>query len=134
MPNLDDDQFEIYLKNFRPLPPVLLPLSAPAKVVSQGKRRRRVLLAWALPAAAAIILGVFLLRLRVGRPGVTKTELAQTVAHSQPFTLDAANELLANSHSFQVALDSLESESGAVAIPKGKQSALAVLGEENLKP
>ena len=137
MPNLDDDRFEIYLKKFRPLPPALLSVPAPAESRAQGKHRSTKVL-WTLAAAAAIVVALFLLRLPPKQTEVpAKTANLSgpaQLAPSQPLTLRAANQLLVNSASFEAALDSLEAESAATAIPKGKESALAVLSEENTKP
>jgi hypothetical protein len=147
VPNLDDERFEIYLKTFRPVPPA--PLSLPATAESHPRRTpRSITLLWekvswgkvlsALGAAAVVVAALFLLRLPGRQSDIpvrtSSPSAAAHVAPSQALTLRAANQLLASSPSFEAALDSLESEPEAAAIPKGKESALAVLSEENIKP
>lgn len=135
MPNPDDDRLEAYMKQFRPLPAAPLPLNVPATRVRKPKHLG--ITVWALAMAAILILGVYLLRPRAQY--VTESERHSIVHPSQysaqPLTLGVANELLLNSPSFEAALASLESDSrAAVRIPKGKESALAVLSQEDLKP
>lgn len=137
MPNLGDHRFEIYLKGFRPLPPEPLPLSVSADAPEKGKRHAAIPVG-ALAVAAVAILAFVVVRGRTRRVipanGSRSPSAAAQLQASQPLTLATANQLLVNSPSFEAALDSLESESGAVAIPRGRESALAVLSEENLKP
>jgi hypothetical protein len=134
VPNLDDDQFEIYLKEFRPVAAAPFPLGARAKSTPRGG----FLVSLVAAAAAAVILVFALLQQhRNGNipPGATRPlQVTEQSFPSQPLTLGAANELLVNSPSLEGVLDSLESGSGAAAIPKGKQSALAVLSQEEAKP
>jgi hypothetical protein len=134
VPNLDEDRFEIYLKEFRPLAPAPLPLDVPAK----RTHSRSAVLAGLLATAAAVTLAIVMLHHRGSQgPSVNRnsnSSVADLPAISQPLTLGTANQLLVNSPSFEAALDSLESASSAVAIPRGRESALAVLSEENLKP
>lgn len=141
MPNLDDDRLEAYMKQFRPLPAAPLPLNVPAATVR--KPRHLGITVWALTMAAILILGVYLLRPRthhVAESEITAILKGNSMAHgqahtTQPLTLGIANELLVNSSSFDAALASLESGSGAAArIAKGKESALAVLSQEDPKP
>ena len=130
MPNLDDEQFEIYLKKFRPLEPAPFP----AEVVIGPRRRRLTLAACALAVAAPLALGIVLLHSRANRVvpagGTASPPTAEYRLISQPLTLGAANQLLANSASLEATLDSLETESDVSAVPKGKESALGVLREE----
>lgn len=130
MQNPDDDRFETYLKEFRPLP--LPPLTLGTQVKS--KRRSAAAMAWALSAAAVVLIGVLLLWLSPRHSGITKTKLPQAAADVRegPLTLGAANQLLVKSPSFAAAFESLDSES--FSIPKGKESALAVLRQENPNP
>jgi ferric-dicitrate binding protein FerR (iron transport regulator) len=137
VPNLDDERLEIYLKKFRPLAPAPLPLDAPSEAPEKSPRRA-VIAVWALGAAAAVILALVMLRGAVNRvpQSNAKTNVSRSAPEriAQPLTLGAANRLLLGSPSFAAALRSLESESDSSAIPKGKESALAVLSQENLKP
>lgn len=135
MPNLDDDRLEAYMKQFRPLPAAPFPLNLPVATVRRPKHLGITI--WALAMAAILILGVYLLRPRAHY--VIESERHSIVHPSQysaqPLTLGVANKLLVNSSSFEAALASLESDSrAAVRIPKGKESALAVLSQEDLKP
>lgn len=129
MQNPEEDRFETYLKEFRPLPPARLPFDA-----AKSPRRYPAAMAWALSAAAVVLIGVLLLWLSPGRPGIAKPKLPQAAAdvREEPLTLGAANQLLVNSTSFAAAFESLDSES--FSIPKGKESALAVLRQENPTP
>ncbi|HLV95425.1 MAG TPA: hypothetical protein VKS44_09565 [Candidatus Acidoferrales bacterium] len=134
MPNLDDDRFEMYLKEFRPLAPAPLPLDVPAKPTHS---RSAVVAALLATAAAATLVLVMLHRRGSQAPAVnsnSNSSVADLLAISQPLTLGAANQLLVDSPSFEAALDSVEFASSAVAIPRGRESALAVLSEENPKP
>lgn len=138
MPNLDDDptdrRFELYLKEFRPLAPAPLPLEVPAE--APRKPRHLGITVWALSVAALLAIAI-ILHSRAGRvaPAVPHANSAvATPALSQPLTLAAANRVLVNAPSIEVALNSLEAASQAPAIPEGKESALAVLRQENLNP
>ncbi|MGH9735253.1 MAG: hypothetical protein ACRD8A_11770 [Candidatus Acidiferrales bacterium] len=133
----NDERFELYLKEFRPLPLAPLPLNLPAETATARKPRHLGITIWALSVAAILILGIFLFLIPAHH--LTKSEGNSTAAlrpHStRPLTLRSANQLLVDSPSFKAALDSLESNSSAAPpIPKGQESALAVLRQEDLKP
>lgn len=135
MPNLDDDRLEAYLKEFRPLQAAPLPTNV--LVANSRKPRRLAITIWALTVAAILIATAFLLRIPAHR--VTRSDGNSMAAHEpysmQPLTLRSANRLLVDSPSFGAAFDSLESDSAAtVPIPKGEESALDVLKQEDLKP
>jgi hypothetical protein len=49
----------------------------------------------------------------------------------RPLTIKSANKLLADAPSVKSALDGLASRHSAGQLPDGRQSALAVLGEED---
>jgi hypothetical protein len=133
MPNLDDERFEIYLKRFRPLALAALPTHSVAKL-----RRRITIVASLLATAAVLIPAVVMLHTRGNGvspvSGRTNPSLAVRPAPWQPLTLGGANQLLVRSPSFAAALDSLEAEPEVSAISKGKESALAILSQENLNP
>lgn len=135
MPNLDDDRLETYMKKFRPLPVAPLALDVPAAPARKPKHLG--ITVWTLSAAAILALSVYLLRPAAHH--AIESE-GNSMAHArqysaQPLTLRAANALLVNSSSFADVLASLESDSAAAArIPKDKESALAVLSQEDLKP
>lgn len=125
MPILDDEQFELYLKEFRPLAPESL------KVKKQSSLARRpfVLSAWAAACAASLLL-VFLWW---HRPKPVEPESASPVVASQSLTLGRANSLLVHAPSFKEACDELSFQPKPASQPEGKQSALAVLSKANIK-
>lgn len=125
MPILDDEQFESYLKQFRPLAPDSL------RIEKQPSRARRPFVVMAGSAAwAASLLLVFLwwyLR-RPAQPG----SVPQVVA-SQSLTIGRANSLLVHAPSLKQAFDELSFQPQPASQPQGKQSALAVLSKDNIK-
>lgn len=134
MPNLEDEQFEIYLRKFRPLEAAPLPVKTPV-------RPRRHWLRLAAPAsfaAAALVLGIVMLHLRADHVRSThghgNPSMEEGQVNSRPLTLGVASRLLANAPSLGSALDSIGAESLTPAIPKGEKSALGVLGEEEIRP
>ena len=122
MPILDDEQFEQYLKEFRPLAPESLQVE---KQPSRARPRRFAYLAGAAACAATILL-VFLAwnRLNPAPPAVIPQ-----LAGSQPLTIGRANALLADAPSVKQAFDEPEFQPQPVSQPEGKRSALAVLSE-----
>lgn len=125
MPILDDEQFELYLKEFRPLAPESL------QVEGQSVRARRpfVTMAWAAACAASLLL-VFLFW---HHPKVPRPTNASQLAGSQSLTLARANALLLRTPSLKEACDQLSFQPKPASQPEGKQSALAVLSKENIK-
>ncbi len=132
MPIRDDEPFEKYLKQFRPVAPETLP------VKEQVRARRRPLLfaAWAAVAAAilAVMVSVFLHwpphrpgELRTSRPGV------EELNNLQPLTIAKANALLAQAPSFKAAVDNMAFQSESRPISEGRHSALALFSEEETK-
>lgn len=112
----DDPQLELYLKSFRPLPPLPLP------------RKRRPWMLFALAAAAVLVIAVLSLApFRLAR---------QETAVPEPNTIGGANLLLANSPSWKSAID----EAGFAFRPStppiapNNRSALEILSQENLRP
>lgn len=132
MPIRDDEQFEEYLKQFRPVAPDALP-------VKEQVRTRRPLLfvAWAAMAAAILVaamVSVFLHwpprrpgEVRKSRPGV------EELNNPQPLTIAKANALLAQAPSFKAAVDNMAFQSESKPISEGRYSALALLSEEETK-
>jgi hypothetical protein len=132
-PDLDreDERFENYLRQFRPLVPEALP----ARALDRGPRRWVPVGAW---AAAAALVGGFALAvvifLVMGRhPG--EVQMAHQVsaieerAPVRPLTIGSANALLVQSPSVGAALDQVTFHSQLVQPSKGNRSALAVLSE-----
>lgn len=125
MPILDDEQFESYLKEFRPLAPHSL------RIEKQPSRARRplVVMAWSAAWAASLLL-VFLwwyLR-RPAQPGSVPRVVA-----SRSLTIGRANSLLVHAPSLKQAFDELSFPPRPASQPQGKQSALAVLSKDNIK-
>ena len=127
----DDERFEIYLKQFRPLFPHALPIT---------KREREfprfwVFGTWSASAAAAIILGVVSFRVILSRfPGRPKNPQSVSMnAPMQPLTMRYANSLLATAPSYKAALDEMAFHRERSTVPKDKQSAIAVLEKEKIK-
>jgi hypothetical protein len=131
VPINDDEQFELYLKEFHPLVPEMLPTG------KQGQRRvsRMVALAaWA--SAAAVALGVVALTISPHLDG-TRSSLGKAqdlgvehLVNSQPLTIRGANALLSTAPSFEAGVDEMAFPPKAIPLPKGKHSAIAALGKE----
>jgi hypothetical protein len=131
VPILDDERFKSYLKEFRPLAPEQLRLERSASPV----RRPFVLTAWA-GACVAVLLVTFLVsqRFKPGQPADGNSGLAVGPnGMTQTLTIGRANALLSHSPSFKEAVDELSFQPHAAPQSEGKQSALAVLSEENIK-
>ena len=132
MPIPDDEQFERYLRQFKPLAADPLPVA---------RRRRAVARFWLyfVPAAAAIAVVVVLLFTLRGRtkpviaPQAKGSVGTQELATSQPLTLRQANELLAHAPSFSAALDNVAFQRQRRKLPQGSLSALAALSKEDIK-
>jgi hypothetical protein len=132
VPTLDDEGFETYLKQFRPLVPDALP----SREASQESwRRRSVLRIGVVGATAMVILGVLSLHIfksRVAHKGSHPASV-QAVLPVLPLTMRDANALLAIAPSYKAVVDSIAFHNQGSTIPKDKQSALAVLAKEKIK-
>jgi hypothetical protein len=134
IPSVDGEQqsFEIYLKQFRPV------ASEKLLIENRGRVRNWVFALGGLGAAAALILGALLFGFRshseennpVGGPDHAIVKL---LGDPQPQTVGSANALLSHSHSVREALDQVVLHSRSNQIEKGKRSALAVLSENKEK-
>lgn len=133
MPTLDDERFEAYLKQFRPCVPEPLPAAEPR----QRARRMFIRGAWAAAAVVVLVLGALRLHIHTNRARVAENiGSARTVEHlqdSQPLTMRSANALMAKALSFKTMVDDMAFRSQTVPVPKGKRSAVAVLGKEKIK-
>lgn len=131
MPTPDDERFEFYLKQFRPLLPDALPISTPER----SWRRHWVFGIGSAGAAALIILGLIGFRVipsRVPvRPG--NPQPVSIASRMRPLTMRDANSLLATAPSYRVVLDEMAFHPQASTVPKDKQSAVAVLSKEKIK-
>lgn len=130
MPDSDDERFETYLKQFRPL----LPDALPAKGIGPDRRRRLVFTICAVGSVIAmVILGVATLRVRNQRiTGESDQSVTVNGVEPTPLTMRSANALLANAPSYKAAMNELAFPVESSTIPKDKQSALAVLGKEKI--
>ena len=125
MPILDDEQFERYLKEFRPLAPESLQIEKqPSKA-----RRPFLAIAWVAACAASLLLAFLLWH----RPKPAQPANAPQLASSPSLTIGRANALLAHAPSLKEAFDELSFQPRPVSQPQGKQSALAVLSKDNIK-
>ncbi|HET9177349.1 MAG TPA: hypothetical protein VFQ24_03240 [Terriglobia bacterium] len=140
----DDEQFEVRLKKFRPLPAERLPMerSVPAK------RRKFVLAVCAAAAVVLVLVAAVIAHQRANqspaihrKPKVVDVKVkavdvvkAIPLAGGRPLTIRSANELLARAPSVKSALDGLAFQRRAEPFPEGTESALAALSMEDLKP
>ena len=131
MPVRDDEQFEKYLKQFRPVAPEALAVKEQVRV-----RQRPLLFAgWAAVAVLlAVMVSVFLHR-PPQRPGEARTSKpgVEELNNPQPLTIAKANALLAKAPSFKAAVDNMAFQSESKPISEGRYSALALLSKEETK-
>jgi hypothetical protein len=128
VPTPDDEQFEAFLRQFRPLVPETLA----SRDRAPRSRNSFVLGAW-ISAAAAVLLAVgFTLHIRSHRTAVSNpashAASAQQPVPSEPLTLRSAN-----APSFKAAVDHMAFHSQTIPLPHGQQSAIAVLSQEKIK-
>ena len=136
MPIFDDERFEHYLSQFRPVAADPLPIERRSPAI----RRRSWMFAFsAATALAALIVLVFVVRVH-RKPGGSTTvkgpataTVIEQLANSQPLTLQRANDLLARAPSFKAALDGVAFQRQPSKLPQGSRSALATLGKEDIK-
>ena len=133
MPIQDEEQFEKYLKQFRPVTP------EPLTVKEQFRTRRRplVLAAWAAVAAAILVAAILSIRL-FQRPSTMKeaavdSSVVKPLISPEPLTIASANALLAQAPSFKAAVESVAFRPGTEPVAEGKHSALALLSKENIR-
>ena len=132
MPMLDEEQFESYLKGFRPMAPE----SLEGEWHPRPRRGRFAWTAWAAAYAACLVLAVlfFSHRRNAAGGGNRNPSSVSQFADSRPLTLGRANALLAEVPSFQEAADQLSFPPQPPPQSQGKQSALAALGKEDFEP
>lgn len=131
MPTPDDEQFERYLKQFQPLVPEPLPARAP------GPRIRRMVVLWASGVVAVgILIGMLVARVHTRQNREPETNIpgpSNGFRDVQPLTIRNANALMAKAQSLKALMDQMAFRPPTIPLPKGKQSAVAVLGKEKLK-
>lgn len=132
MPTLDDERFEGYLKQFRPIVPDALPLKQESQ---EPWRRRSGMQNWAIGVTAIVILGVVGFYIGKGRVAhkIDNPASVEVVLPKQPLTMRDANALLSTAPSYKAAVDSMAFRGQGSTIPKDKQSALAILAKEKIK-
>jgi hypothetical protein len=131
VPSLDDERFEAYLKQFRPLAPEALPTKAPERAT----RRSFIFAVYAGVAACVLAVALslyFAAKARHSRDGANTATMDRNVTQ-QPLTVRRANALLAQSPSLKDALDGLAFHSQSTQLRNGELSALSVLSEEKNK-
>jgi hypothetical protein len=131
VPDTDDERFETYLKQFRPLVPDALPVNE----IRPEPRRHLVLTIWAAGSVVAmVILGVAALRVLNHRVTGESNHSAQVkLLAPTPLTTRRADALLATAPSYKAVMNELAFPPKSSTVPKDKQSALAVLGKEKIK-
>jgi hypothetical protein len=133
VPIRDDEQFEKYLKQFRPVPP------EPLTVKEQVRTRPRplVIAAWAAVAVAIVV--AVILSIRLSQPpspvqdAGTGGPRVEPLNGPQPLTIASANALLAHAPSFKSAVESVAFRSEPEPVAEGKHSALVLLSKEKIK-
>ena len=135
MPIPDDERFERYLRQFRPLAADPLPVE---------RRNAATLRFWVYALSAAAVLGLLfalLFTMHARRwPSVSPQVRSpatsagmEQLANSQPLTLERANDLLAHSPSYKAALDNVAFQRQRAKLPEGSRSALDTLSKEDIK-
>lgn len=132
MPILPDDQFEVYLKQFRPLSAE----RAKFKERTAPRSLPRIVSVWAAVSAIALIMVALAFRSRNRRPdfpGVPgSTAASGQLVNVQPLTIHSANSLLISAPSFESAINQLAIQSKPTPLSKDTRSALSELGKDNL--
>ena len=130
MQNLDNERFEKYLKQFRPLIADNLPVE-----IRPAARRHPPVAVWAMGALAVVIFVLTSLRILNHRvPDQANHPVAIKLPMPTPsLNIVRANNLLATAPSYKAVMNELAFPSNSLSISKDKQSALAVLGKEKIK-
>jgi hypothetical protein len=133
VPSSDDQRFEEYLRQFRPLAPESLQTATHRRT----SPRRAVFIRWAAPTAVLISAVIMMW------PRSKPTDFVESagslagleqITNSQPLTIGSVNELLAHSPSVKAAVDLVAFQPRTTQLQKGKQSVLALLSKENTLP
>jgi hypothetical protein len=131
MQDPDDERFETYLKQFRPL----MPDEFPVNEMKPAPRPHLVPVIWAVGGVVAMaILGVATVQVlnhRVTRESNHSPKVK--LLAPTPLTMRRANALLATAPSYKAVMNGLAFPLKSSTVPKDKQSALAVLGKEKIK-
>lgn len=127
----EDEKFERYLKQFRPVQPDAIP--EPEVVIMKLPSRSRAL--WAAVAAVLIVGGGVLgLHRSSTTPKYDRPiEASRTDAPPVPLTIRSANAWLAQAPSIKTGINTLAFSSQGKQVQQGEQSAIAVLSKEKIK-
>lgn len=126
----DEERFETYLQQFRPLAPD----AWPGNDIQQVSHRRWGLTIWAMAGVlATVIFGAAGLRILNHRFTSHSKQSAVKLLPPTPLTVRGANALLATAPSYRAVMDELAFPATSSPVPKDKQSALAMLGKEKIK-
>ncbi len=133
MPIPDEERFEAYLKQFRPLVPEPIPTSG-----SRDRARGGFVLLWVGAASGvALLVGAAALHIHTQRVRFAQTTSSPAttdpLTDRQPLTMRSANALIEKSPSFKVLVDGMAFRSQTIPVPKGKLSAVSVLAKEKIK-
>jgi len=133
VPSPEEERFEMYLKQFRPI------ATPPLRLETSGGRIWHLLLI-AVPAAAAVVLIAMAFSLHIPLVQTTGMSRPRGIATTTrlenrgPLTLGSANALLATAPSFPAVLDDVWFHAAAEAPPIGdKTSAFSILSKEKSK-
>jgi hypothetical protein len=132
VPIPDDERFERYLRQFRPVAAEPLPLSKRARSIW----RWWVFVLSAAAALAVLVASVLVIHFRrspAQSPSAKNMVGIEQVANAQPLTLGRANHLLAHAPSFKAALDGVAFQRQRNPLSEGTRSALASLSKEDIK-
>ncbi len=127
----DDERFETYLKQFRPLMPDKFPVSQ----IKPAPRPHSDLTIWAVGGVVATaILGVATVQVLNHRvTGESNHSAKVTLLAPTPLTMRRADALLATAPSYKAVMNELAFPPKSSTVPNDKQSALAILGKEKIK-
>jgi hypothetical protein len=131
VPLSDDERFENYLRQFRPLYPEAL------HTEKRGGARRRLsaFAAWVAAAVVVLTLAVVMMRSRSKpthfKKGTGSSVQLEQLANPQPLTIGSANALLARAPSFKAVVDQIAYRPQTLQPTKGTQRLLAVLSKED---
>jgi hypothetical protein len=84
-----------------------------------------------------VVLGAVTFHIRAKNAGVAEpignAGSLEHLQEGQPLTMRSANALVAKAPSFKAMVDDMAFRSQTVPLPRGKRSAVAVLGKEKIK-
>ncbi len=134
MPTVDEEQFERYLKQFRPLATGVLPPNTPERV-----SWRPSIFAVCAGAGASVIIAAAI-ALHFQAPTASRSSANHVIVvekavawEPEPLTVRSANALLTEFSSVKAALDEAAFHSQPTQIRKGERSVIEVLSKEKTR-